>query len=77
MLFDGLLDENRVQFFLGYAAWSPGQLEREMEEKSWVVAPFHKDCLQLRGVHLWRNVVERLGKGYAHWLEIPDKAYYN
>ena len=77
MLREGLLDRNCIRFYLGYSAWSPGQLERELEEKSWVVAPFYKDCVFCEATQLWRNVVGRLGEVYEHWLEIPDKAYYN
>lgn len=31
--------EGRFYLLLGYAGWAPGQLEREIEENSWVVAP--------------------------------------
>lgn len=31
--------ETRYYLLLGYAGWYPGQLEREIEENSWVVAP--------------------------------------
>lgn len=35
-------DPSTTRFFLllGYAGWHPGQLEREIENNSWVVAPF-------------------------------------
>jgi putative transcriptional regulator len=32
-------DPTRYFLLLGYAGWYPGQLEREIEENSWVVAP--------------------------------------
>ncbi len=32
-------DTNRFVLLLGYSGWYPGQLEREIEENSWVVAP--------------------------------------
>jgi putative transcriptional regulator len=32
-------DASRFVLLLGYAGWYPGQLEREIEENSWVVAP--------------------------------------
>ncbi len=28
-----------MHFFLGYAGWAPGQLERELQEKAWLVIP--------------------------------------
>lgn len=30
---------------LGYAGWEPGQLEEEIQENDWLVAPFQKDIL--------------------------------
>jgi putative transcriptional regulator len=41
------LDETNTRYFLllGYAGWYPGQLEREIEENSWVVAPLDSDIL--------------------------------
>jgi putative transcriptional regulator len=32
--------DTRYFLLLGYAGWYPGQLEREIEENSWVIAPF-------------------------------------
>lgn len=29
----------KLHFYLGYAGWAPGQLERELEEKAWIVIP--------------------------------------
>lgn len=33
------VSDTRYFLLLGYAGWYPGQLEREIEENSWVVAP--------------------------------------
>jgi putative transcriptional regulator len=32
-------EDTRYFLLLGYAGWYPGQLEREIEENSWVIAP--------------------------------------
>jgi putative transcriptional regulator len=56
---------SRARVYAGYAGWGPGQLEDELEEDSWVVAParpddiFHQDP-----VRLWDDVLRRLGRGY-------------
>ncbi len=34
-----LTDPARLRFFIGYAGWSAGQLDREMERGSWLVVP--------------------------------------
>jgi len=37
--------DTRYFLLLGYAGWYPGQLEREIEENSWVVAPLDTSIL--------------------------------
>ncbi len=36
---------HRFYLVLGYAGWSPGQLEKEIEENSWLVAPMNRDIV--------------------------------
>lgn len=36
---DAPRDPGRLRLFIGYAGWSPGQLDREMERGSWRVVP--------------------------------------
>ncbi|HEX6130950.1 MAG TPA: YqgE/AlgH family protein [Actinomycetota bacterium] len=58
---DDLTGMRRARVFAGYAGWGPGQLEAELEEDAWLVAPataddvFHDDPERL-----WDDVVRRL-----------------
>ena len=46
----------------GYAGWSAGQLEHEMEEGAWLALPYHEDlAFSARIDDLWRRSFERLG----------------
>jgi putative transcriptional regulator len=40
----GRLD-GRFHLCLGYAGWAPGQLEQELEDNSWLVAPMSSDLV--------------------------------
>ena len=46
----------------GYAGWGPGQLEREMEDGSWLVLPYAEE-LAFPGEEdsLWERALARLG----------------
>ncbi len=61
----------RVRAFQGYAGWGPGQLESELAEEAWIVAPAHaSDAFDEEPTTLWRRALERLGgplpDGRAH-----------
>jgi putative transcriptional regulator len=49
----------RLAAYVGYAGWSPGQLENELRMNAWAVCPFDKGCLGFEGVELWKKLLER------------------
>ena len=67
----------KSKFLLGYAGWSPGQLEDELERNMWVVAPATQSLVfDTPAEDLWTRTVQRLGTRYAHWLRIPKNIAY-
>ncbi|WP_186290561.1 YqgE/AlgH family protein [Gordonia zhaorongruii] len=49
-----------VRIFAGYAGWESGQLEEEMAENSWIVAPgLPTDLLAAPSVDVWQRVLQR------------------
>lgn len=75
---DDVLDENLIRFFLGYAGWTKGQLESELEKKMWVVGQFQEKLLFHNDDETcWRMAVESLGKQYLSWLNIVKEPYLN
>jgi putative transcriptional regulator len=44
--------------FIGYAGWSPGQLENELRMNAWVVCPFVSEPSEHEGVELWKKLLE-------------------
>ena len=52
----------RFQCFSGYAGWGPGQLEREIEEGSWVVGRADpRSILDSSPDAIWRESLEAIG----------------
>lgn len=78
-----LLDEKRVsprqvRFFTGYSGWDKGQLQQEIEEKSWIVSLLSTPTIMNADTEtLWQTAVSELGKRYKHWLNFPKNPIYN
>jgi putative transcriptional regulator len=68
-----------VKFFLGYSGWSAEQLKDELKTESWgVIEPQGDNILYSKeNEKMWRNYVEKLGKGYSSWLRVPPAPEFN
>ena len=51
---------------LGYAGWGPGQLENELGQNAWLVAPATQDLIFGDPDLLWSRALERLGIQPGH-----------
>lgn len=51
-----------LRVVVGYAGWAPGQLETELAESSWLVAPVEADLVFETDVDdMWTTAIRRLG----------------
>jgi len=54
--------DTRYFLLLGYAGWYPGQLEREIEENSWVIAPFDTSIIfEVPAEERWAAALRSIG----------------
>jgi putative transcriptional regulator len=65
----GNLTQQNIKFFVGYTGWSAGQLEDEMQEKSWIVAEENPSVLwqQPKYARMWMDKMKSLGPPYSIW----------
>ena len=68
----------QVRIFAGYAGWSRGQLESEIEEGAWfVVDALPADAFDDRPDGLWRRVLRRQGPPVAFVASYPEDPSLN
>lgn len=65
-------EPSRIKVFIGYSGWSAGQLEKEMEEGTWLLADT-KDELVFETDHkdVWKESIGLLGKNYSYLANVP------
>jgi putative transcriptional regulator len=52
----------RLRLLLGYAGWGPGQLESELAEGAWLIAPVSRQVVfDVDAPGMWEHVVRSLG----------------
>jgi putative transcriptional regulator len=67
----GLL--RHLRFFLGYSGWSPGQLNDELKENSWLVvpAPSTDILMDTTRENIWKDLMQSQGGVYKLISEFP------
>lgn len=70
---DGLADSTeRRRVFAGYAGWSGGQLDEELDQGDWIAHPAVPDDVFTESPgQLWARVLQRKGGSYALLARMP------
>jgi putative transcriptional regulator len=72
------IKESQIRFFLGYSGWSAGQLEKELNENSWVIARIRSDIVMSnRGNDTWKKILRGLNNKYRIWADFPESPEMN
>ena len=72
------LATGRARAFAGHAGWGPGQLDAELEEEAWFVAPFEReDVFTVDPDELWSRALMRKGGAYALVARMPEDPSLN
>jgi putative transcriptional regulator len=66
----------RLRVYAGYAGWSAGQLEDELEQEAWVVAPAEEQD-PFSDDDLWSRALQRRGGAYRLLATMPPDPSQN
>ena len=71
-------DQPLLRFYLGYAAWDKGQLEWEISNGTWILAPGETDLIFTdRPGAIWHDVLYSLGGKYRPISVLPEDPSVN
>jgi putative transcriptional regulator len=66
----------RMRVYAGYAGWSAGQLDGELEQDAWLVAPAQEED-PFSEVDIWSRALERRGGEYRLLATMPPDPSQN
>ncbi|MEM7375471.1 MAG: YqgE/AlgH family protein [Bacteroidota bacterium] len=59
------VNPEEILFFIGYSGWAPGQLQHELDRKSWIIAPENDDAIfSSYPKSLWKDLLKNMGDKY-------------
>lgn len=72
------ITEDQIRFFIGYAGWEAGQLEKELESKSWFVSnPDNEIIFNVDPTEMWSTAVKKMGDAFAPMANFPEDPSLN
>ncbi len=70
--------EQDVRFYMGYSGWAAGQLEHEMEHRSWLTCNAQGAFVFAPDEDgIWANVVRSMGQKYEYLTRAPENPQWN
>ncbi len=75
---NGSLDPDDFKFFLGYAGWSPEQLNNEIKINSWYLNnPTIENMFDNDSERLWSKILKTMGRDYTIISTFPEDPSVN
>lgn len=72
------VDPQKIKFFLGYSGWDLGQLDAEMEEKSWITVTANRNIVfDTPMEEIWKACLKELGGRYEMMIHFPTDPQLN
>ncbi len=68
----GLITPRDLRFYIGYSGWSVGQLDAEIDQKTWILHQANKNFIfHLNPEILWKDVLKDMGGVYQTLVNYP------
>ena len=69
---NGSIDPDKIRFYIGYSGWSTGQLEGEIEEKTWLTVEATRSLIfHSQAEEIWKDSLKHLGGEYEMMINFP------
>lgn len=67
------IDTTHIRFFIGYTGWAPEQLQKELDDKTWIVTapPETISIMHSCDDTLWKDILLTLGGRYKLMADFP------
>ncbi|MGB4849621.1 MAG: YqgE/AlgH family protein [Saprospiraceae bacterium] len=73
-----LVKEENIRFFVGYSGWGIGQLNEELDLKSWIPSEMHANYLfKSKPTRLWNQVMHHKGDVFSVLAQLPEQPNLN
>jgi putative transcriptional regulator len=74
----GKILSDSIRFFIGYSGWDEGQLDQELEEKSWFVTDISPNqIMDTKEDNLWEAILKNMGDDYELLTRFPEDPSLN
>ena len=77
VLSQSIMKPENIRFFIGYAGWTGGQLDKELKTNSWLVGDIQPSQVFRQSNNLWRDSVRNMDDKYWIWTTFPENPAYN
>jgi len=72
LLLKSEIEQPEIRFFLGYSGWSSGQLQQEMDTKSWILSTANRNLLfNSTNTDIWKAALKELDGEYKQMVNYP------
>jgi putative transcriptional regulator len=78
LLKEGKVQQNDIRLYLGYSGWGQGQLQDELNEKTWVIAKAESTYVfDMNATEIWTKAMMKKGGDYKLMANFPTDPQLN